>query len=606
MTSGPESLQYNAEEVRSKYLAERDKRLVPGRAAIRDLRADEFWAKFRRDPFTPIVDRSPRVAEVDVAIIGAGIAGVVTAAKLREVGVDHVALIDEAGGIGGTWYWNQYPGVMCDVESYVYMPMLEELDYVPTTKYASGDEIRTHLETIAEKYDLVDDALFHTRVETSEWHDETGTWRIRTNRGDLVSAKYLILATGILNLMKLPAIPGMERFAGRSFHTARWDYSYTGGGPEGGLVRLADKAVAVVGTGASAIQCVPHLARSARELVVFQRTPSAIGVRGNRLTDADFTERLEPGWQWERMLNFQRACTGIPVDVDLVDDGWTRHWGPTRRPKGTEGLTPAQIARRAEEFDFGVMEQHRRRVDDVVRETTTAAILKPYYRYVCKRPCFHDEYLDAFNAPNVTLVDCPAGIGRVTEGGLVAAGEHYDVDCIIYATGFEAETTPLPRRVGHPVVGRRGVTLASKWSTGAATLFGMMTRGFPNMFVLPAPGQQAVVTANHTLITVVGAEHVAQTVAALEARRVDVFEVSEEAEREWSDTIRSSWIDASEMLSACTPSRLNNEGDPAALRPESGSYGGGLGDFFGFCDLLASWRAGLRDATPTGLVLEGS
>src|SRR5262245_10222007 len=291
---------FDPEAVHAKYAEERQKRMVPGRAGIRDLTRDGSFANYLEDPFTRLVERAPIADDVDVAIVGAGIAGVIAGAKLRRAGVWRIRLIDVAGGIGGTWYWNRYPGVMCDVESYIYMPMLEEMNYVPKTRYAFGDEIREHLEAIARKYDLVEDALFHTRVEKSEWDDGAARWIVTTDRGDEVRARYLIMAVGILNLMKLPMIPGMERFAGKSFHSARWDYAYTGGSPDGKLPNLADKVVGVIGAGASAIQCVPPLAESVKHLYVFQRTPSAVGVRGNALTREDFAKSLSAGWQRER------------------------------------------------------------------------------------------------------------------------------------------------------------------------------------------------------------------------------------------------------------------------------------------------------------------
>jgi cation diffusion facilitator CzcD-associated flavoprotein CzcO len=428
-----------------------------------------------------------------------------------------------------------------------------------------------------------------------------------------------VLAVGILNLMKLPAIPGMEDFQGRSFHTARWDYEYTGGGQDrlppvygggedGRLSRLADKVVGIMGTGASAIQSIPPLAESAQRLVVFQRTPSAVGVRGNRPTGEDVRGSVRPGWQWERMLNFQSAVNGMPVDTDLVDDGWTHHFGPTHRPPREPGLSPEQMMLRSEEFDFQVMEEHRARVAETIKDPRLAEILKPYYRYICKRPLFHDEYLPAFNLSNVTLVDCPGGVERVTERGVRVNGQEYELDCLIYATGFEAEMTPLSRRAGQEIVGRSGVRLADKWEAeaGASSLFGMMTRGFPNMFIMPAPGQQAVVTVNHTLITVVGAEHVGATVKILEERGVGVFEVSEQAEAQWCRTILATYVDANDLMAACTPSRLNFEGNPAALKPRNGSYGGGLGDFYGFYDLIGKWRSELAAGDSPGLELDGS
>jgi cation diffusion facilitator CzcD-associated flavoprotein CzcO len=583
---------FDRESVYARYQRERDKRMVKGRAEIRDLTRDGWFARYRKDPFTPWVSREPISDEVEVAIIGAGMSGVVVGAKLREVGLSRVRLIDQAGGIGGTWYWNRYPGVMCDVESYIYMPMLEELGYIPKTRYAFGEEIRAHLEAIAKRYGLVDDALFHTGVQKSEWDESSSRWVVRTDRGDEIRSKYLIMAVGILNLMKLPVIPGMERFKGRSFHTARWDYEYTGGSPTDwhNLGKLGDKVVAVVGTGASAIQCIPPLAESSRHLYVFQRTPSAVGVRGNRPTDEAFVKSRYPGWQRQRMENFSAVMLGRQVDRDLVDDGWTHHFAKLMSPKPDPAMSPESMMQSLEELDYAIMDEHRSRVDEIVSDPRTAEILKPYYRYLCKRPCFHDEYLPAFNLPNVTLIDCPAGVERVTEHGLIANGTEYEVDCIVYATGFEAEVTPFPRRAGHPIIGRDGVHLSDKWRDGVISLYGMMTRGFPNMFIMPAPGQQAVVTVNITHLNVQGAEHIAKTVALLEKRGVKVFDVSSEAEADWTQKIVSGFVDSSAFMAACTPSRLNFEGNPGAANPRNGTYGGGPGDVFAYCRLLAEWR----------------
>ena len=580
---------YDPEAVRAKYLAERDKRLIPGRASIRDLQTDEHFARYRDDPFTPVGARDPVTDEVDVVIVGGGIAGVLAGARLREAGLERIRIIDQAGGIGGTWYWNRYPGVMCDVESYIYLPMLEELDYIPTHRYAFGEEIRQHLEAIAGRFDLVSDSLFHTGVTGAEWHEDAGRWQVRTDRDDVVSCRWYVLAVGILNLLKLPTIPGMEDFAGHSFHTARWDYDYTGGGPDQPLTGLADKVVGLMGTGASGIQCVPPLAESAKHLYVFQRTPSAVGERGNRPTDPDFGEELGPNWQRTRMDNFQAILMGRPVDADLVDDGWTHHYAAVHHPPRGKDMSMADYLRSAEELDYSIMETHRHRVDELVADQAKAEILKPYYRYLCKRPCFHDQYLPAYNNPNVTLIDCPAGIERITERGPVVDGTQYEVDCIIYGTGFEPELTPLFRRVGHEIVGRGGVTLAEKWAGGAASLFGMMSRGFPNMFVMPAPGQQAVVTVNYTQLAVLGAEFIGRAVGLLEQRGVEVFDVSAEAEEAWTQKILDSFVDGSAVMSACTPSRINNEGHPEALNPRNGNYGRGMGDWFGYREVLEQW-----------------
>jgi cation diffusion facilitator CzcD-associated flavoprotein CzcO len=591
---------FDPEVVHAKYLAERDKRLVPGRAAIRDLTRGDDVAGYRADPFTPYTDRDPVTDDPDVVIVGGGIAGLLAGAHLRKSGIERIRIVDAAGGMGGTWYWNRYPGVMCDVESYQYLPMLEELDYIPTRRYAFGEEIRQHLQSVAERFDLVRDALFHTEVTEAKWDDDAGRWRISTDRGDEVSCRYYVLAVGILNLMKLPVIPGMDDFARageatgrgkRAFHTARWDYGYTGGDQGQPLTNLGDKVVALVGTGASGLQALPPLAEAAKQVYVFQRTPSAIGVRGNRPTDPSFAEGLEPGWQKARMDNFQSVMLGRKVDVDLTDDGWTHHYAAVQNPPRSKGASIGEFMRNAEELDFGIMEEHRKRIDELVTDPDVAAVLKPYYRYLCKRPCFHDEYFGAFNRPNVTLVDCPTGIERITEDGPVVDGRQYEVDCIVYGTGFEAEVTPLQRRVGHDIIGRGGTSLAEKWADGAASLFGMMSRGFPNMFVMPAPGQQSVVTVNYTQLAVLGAEFVAGVVTLMEKQGVATFDVSAEAEADWIRQIVETFVDPSAVMSACTPSRLNNEGDPGGIRARDTNWGRGFGDFFGYRDLLEGWLA---------------
>jgi cation diffusion facilitator CzcD-associated flavoprotein CzcO len=596
-TSAP----FDPEVVHAKYRAERDKRLVEGRADIRDLDQDRVFGHYRDDPFTPYVERPPVQDETDVVVVGGGIAGVLVGAELRKRGVERFRIIDQAGGIGGTWYWNRYPGVMCDVESYIYVPMLEEFGYIPKDRYAAGDEIRGHLERIAERYRLTEDALFHTDVTRAEWHEDEARWHIHTDRGDDVACRWYVLAAGILNLMKLPCIAGMEDFAGHAFHTARWDYAYTGGGTDAPLDQLTDKKVALLGTGASGIQCLPPLAESAEHVYVFQRTPSAIGVRGNRPTDDDFGRDLEPGWQKRRMDNFQALMLGRPVDRDEVDDGWTHHFAAVNNPPHVKGMTREEFMTGAEALDYGIMEEHRRRVDDIVADPAMAGILKPYYRYICKRPCFHDEYLAAFNSPNVTLIDCPAGIDKITAQGPVVGGKQYEVDCLIYGTGFEAERTPLARRVGHEIAGRDGVTLAERWADGPVTLFGILSRDFPNLFALPAPAQQSVVTVNYTQLAVLGAEFVAGTIALLQEAGVEAFDVSAEAQDGWVQKIVDSYTDSSPIMSACTPSRINNEGHPEEISPKSGNYGSSFGDWFAYREVLEGW---LADGRFEGLELD--
>ncbi len=582
---------FDPDEVHKKYIEERDKRLVPGRAAIRDLRGDTLFSKYREDPFTPLVHRAPVTDDVEVAVIGAGIGGLVAGAELRKAGLKNIRLIDEAGGVGGTWYWNRYPGIMCDVESYIYIPMLEELDYVPKTRYAFGDEIRGQLEALAEKFDLTKDALFHTRVTSTTWNEELACWIIHTDRGDEIRAHYVVEAVGILNLMKLPNIPGMELFKGKSFHTGRWDYEYTGGSPAGHLDKLADKVVAVMGTGASAVQVIPHLARSAKHLYVFQRTPAPVGYRGNRPTPPEFAEELRrhPGWQRERMYNFHDVLRGA-TETDLVDDAWTNYWPRTRSRQRDPEITIEQFMFETEAEDFVVMEEHRAWIDEIVSDPNLAETLKPYYRYLCKRPCFLDEYYPTFNRSNITVVSCPSGIEQVTKTGLVVEGKAYDLDLIVYATGFEAEVTPFPRRAAHNIVGRHDIALADAWAEGPATLHGLMTRGFPNMFIMPSPGQQSVVSVNFTLVNTEAAEHVGETVKLLTQRSVRTFDVSQDAQDAYVESVLNKYVAAFEVMESCTPSRQNFEGNPRATNPKSGAWGGGMGDLHGWVKMLREWR----------------
>ena len=597
-------MQFDPEAVHAKYAAERARRVGVDRTVNVDLAGDERFRAYLTDPFTEYTTREAVSDDVDVLVVGAGLAGIIQGAELRKAGYENIRFVDQAGGFGGTWYWNRYPGLMCDVESYIYMPMLEETGTIPTMKYASGEEIRLHLEALAERHRLGDGALFHTKVETSVWDEESARWIVRTDHGDEIRARYVVMCVGILNLPKVPALTGIDTFRGTTFHTARWDYAYTGGSPtDPNLTNLADKVVGIVGTGGSGIQCVPPLGRSAKHVYVFQRTPSAIGWRGNHRTDPEFVQSLSPGWQQARTENFSAVMIGKPVEEDLVADAWGEYTARIANFSGEPGMSPEELALAAEAFDYSVMETHRARVEEMVDDPTVAEALKPYYRYLCKRPLFHDEYLAAFNLPTVTLVDCPTGIEAVTATGLVANGREYDLDCIVYATGFEAEATPFPRRAAHEIIGRDGVSIEDAWKDGPGTLHGIMSRGFPNLLLIPAPGQQAAITHNITHLYTEGAIHIAETLAALQRHGATRVDVSEAAQVAWTERIVADFRDNQAFMAACTPSRLNYEGHPEAANPKAGTYGGGLGDIFAYRDVLAAWRA---DGTFAGLEIDGA
>ena len=561
--------------VREKYRAEREKRLHPS-GSRQYRRITEELAHYGDDPHTPRVERDPAQDTVEVAVIGGGFGGLLIGARLRQAGVDDIRIIEQGGDFGGTWYWNRYPGAACDTESYIYMPLLEETGYIPTEKYAKGPEILEHARRIARHFDLYRNALLHTAVTEIRWDEDENVWAVSTNRGDCFRARFLAMTTGPMSKPKLPGVPGIEKFEGRAFHTTRWDYEYTGGDHTGGLAGLVDKRVAIVGTGATGVQCVPHLARSARHLYVFQRTPSAINVRANRPTDPEWAATLGPGWQRQRMDNFSTFVAGGDAETDLVNDGWTAIY--RLRSLGNGVLD--------EREDFVKMEEIRGRVDSVVKDRLTGEALKPWYRALCKRPCFHDEYLDAFNLPNVTLVDTLGkGIERITPHGIVANGVEHEVDCIIFASGFQMGGA-LRRRVGYEVFGEGGLSLTEKWKEGISTFFGMQTSGFPNFFIVQI--SQTGVSSNQTHVLDVQSRHIAFVITVALARGAATVESTDEAEAAWVHECISSSRANIDFLLSCTPGYYNNEGQPTLEGfQRNGAYSPGI---VAFDHKLEEWR----------------
>ncbi len=405
---GEEEQPFDPDALRAKYREERDKRLRrDGNEQYVEIAGD--FTRFIDDPYVEPFEREPLTDDIDVVVIGGGFGGLLTGARLREAGIDGVRIIEKGGDFGGTWYWNRYPGAMCDVESYIYLPLLEDVGYVPTEKYVHAPEILAHCHAIAEHFGLYDDVCFQTEVTRLDWDEAAARWIISTNRGDAMRARFVCMANGPLHRPKLPGIPGIESYAGHSFHTSRWDYGYTGGDSDGGLTGLAGKRVGIIGTGATAVQCIPHLAEGAKQLLVFQRTPSSVDVRNDRPTDPEWAASLQPGWQKRRMDNFNILVSGQLEAEDLVNDGWTDIIGRLllrlRQANDGEAFTASSLASTLEMADFEKMEQIRSRVDTIVHDPATAEALKPYYRQFCKRPCFHDEYLDTYNRTDVTLVD---------------------------------------------------------------------------------------------------------------------------------------------------------------------------------------------------------
>ncbi|MET9038363.1 flavin-containing monooxygenase [Streptomyces mirabilis] len=580
--------------LRAKYLLERDKRLR-GEGQKQYLEAEgEFEEYYEADPYTPVVPRPPISQDIDVAILGGGLSGLITAARVKQAGVTGFRVIELGGDFGGAWYWNRYPGIQCDTDCYCYLPMLEEVGYIPKQKYSFGDEVFEHCRRIGKHFGLYDHAIFSTLIRSMEWDESIGRWRIGTNRGDDIRARFVVMCQGPFNRPKLPGIPGIRDFRGHTFHTARWDYAYTGGDMSGGLDKLADKRVAVIGTGASGIQVVPHLARSARHLYVFQRTPSYIDERGNVPTDPEWVKTLEPGWQKERQRNFHTAAfeAFAPGQPDLVCDGWTEvSRNLAAHLDATDGWAaladPEKFMELREIQDYRAMQRLRDRVDTVVEDERTARALKPYYRFLCKRPCFNDAYLPTFNRPNVTLVDVSdtKGVERITENGILAHGVEHEVDCVIFASGFEI-TTDLDRRLGiRPFAGRDGLSLYDHWAKGYRTLHGVMSHGFPNQFFTGF--LQGGVTASTTAMFEQQAQHIAYIIKETLARGASTVEPSEEAQDQWCATVRETAVDNTNFQRECTPGYYNNEGEQQIRSHLGEPYWPG---FYALEDLLQAWR----------------
>jgi cyclohexanone monooxygenase len=584
-----DDLGFDIDALREKYRLERDKRL-------RDDGADQYieltgdWARFNEsDPYaTEIIERDPITDEIEVAIIGGGFSGLLASARLIEAGISDFHIVEAGSDFGGTWYWNRYPGAQCDIESYCYLPLLEELGYMPKEKYSYGDEIFEHSQRIGGHYGLYERTWFQTRVRSVAWDESVRRWRISTNRGDDIRSRFVIMALGTASRGKLPGIPGIDEFEGHAFHTSRWDYAYTGGLEDGRMTNLADKRVAVIGTGATAIQCVPRVAQYAKHLYVFQRTPSSVDLRGNKPTDPEWWSSLEPGWQRKRRDNFGAILSGRPVEEDLVNDGWTSTFHDVTELATRDGaLNGRDLAQLMELADFKKMEEIRRRAEELVDDPATAEALKPYYRRFCKRPTFNDEYLPCFNRDNVTLVDVSEtkGVERITATGVVANGVEHEVDCIIYASGFEI-TTEFRRRLGIDVTGRDGVSLFDRWGGASMkTLHGFSTRDFPNWFYIGI--SQNAFSANMTQMFDEQARHISYIIAETKARGGTTVEPTEEAQDQWVEVIRSVQVMNNSFFESCTPGYYNNEG----------KGGGGLGGgaytpgINAFNTILEQWRA---------------
>jgi cation diffusion facilitator CzcD-associated flavoprotein CzcO len=574
-------------QLAEKYRLERSKRLNP-KGNGQYIAVEGAFADFSRDPYAKVpASRLPSTESVDVLIVGGGIAGLLTAVELRRASVASFQIVEKGADFGGTWYWNRYPGIACDCESLIYMPLLEELGYTPSAKYAPGEEIGAHLRRIGDEFGLYANTHFQTQVKGIRWSAPDERWMVNTDRGDEILARFIVLGSGPLHRPKLPGIPGLQEFKGRQFHSSRWDYEYTGGGPRGGLDKLRDKRVAVVGTGSTGVQIVPFVARDAQHLYVVQRTPSIIDSRDDGPIEPGWTDRQERGWQSRRMENFDAILAGIAQDTNMVADQWAAIWGRDVQVGPTD--SPEDVMAMFEELDLAQMERIRARVDELVDDPATAEALKPYYSRFCKRPTFNDGYLQTFNRPNVTLIDTDGrGLDRITETGIVFDDREYPVDCIVYATGFEFAVATT-RSGGFEVYSPSGQQLSDHRAEGVRSLHGISVHGFPNMFIIGGL-HQAGVSINIPLVFGGQARHVSQVIKQSLDSGATTVEVRGEAQQRWGDVIAEKSQYNPEAMRSCTPGAYNNENTDAKSEPGvfANAYGGGPIEYL---NLLDAWRA---------------
>ncbi|SLN00932.1 flavin-containing monooxygenase [Brevibacterium yomogidense] len=591
-------LDFDPETVQARYDKERSIRMRKD-SGRRYLRVEGEYADYLTDPYTPRPDREARTESVDVVIVGAGFGGLQAAARLKQAGVDRIRVIDRAGDVGGNWYWNRYPGAACDSESYCYLPLLEETQYMPTKRYVDAAEIQQHARRIAEHFKFDDGLMMSTTVTGMTWDESSSSWLVATDYGDEITSRFVIVAGGEPGSPKLPGIPGIADFEGHSFLSQRWDFEYTGGDIQGDLVNLADKRVAIIGTGASALQAIPALGRSSEHLYVFQRTPSGVDPRNNEETDPEWWNSLPAGWQEARMRDMAVTVgvSGTPTE-EIYDNGFADQ--SRARVEFAADIRERARAADVEVDDYTVMklanmmymERLRARYDEEVDDPETAEALKPYYDLWCKRPTWNDEYLATFNRENVTLIDTAGmGVERITNNGIVALGKEFEVDLIIYASGLEIGNPDLFKLVRFPIVGRGGETLEDHWADGFRTWFGIQVHGMPNYFQMSLIGNG--LGSNYLHANGKQAEYIAYVVKRCNDEGIVAVEPTESAVDEWSSILEMSHEFPAarvqqQFLSECTPGLLSNEGDPLNPRGVFKAIYGERG--VGYIDRLGEWQ----------------
>nr|QDO73504.1 PeniC [Penicillium griseofulvum] len=590
------------EVILEKYQQERKKRQLN---CVPDNEATELHHKYApvQGVDQPSYTRSPIITDSKVVIIGGGLAGLVTAVKLKTQGINDFVILEKGAECGGTWHWNQYPGAACDIESLIYLPLLEETGYVPQSRYSSGAEIRAHVARIILKWNLGEHICPLTQVTSTKWDESKLRWEVQTDHSDSLTCQFLVLATGLFHEPNLPRIPGSERFKGDQFHSGRWDYAVTGGDPAGSVPmdKLATKTVGVIGTGASGVQIVPRLAQDAKKLYVFQRTPSSITARDNYTMTPLMTEPViqKPGWQRARMVQFCEMLEAEEHEMSDKDGTVAEGFDALSLRKVLNGMrkddvAPAQMGELYARADISLMESIRKHVSNTVDDHETAEKLKPWYPFLCKRPVFQNDYLSSFNRSTVELVDTNGqGVSCLTEKGVVANGKEHEVDLLIYATGFDYEIgTPFYQRTRIHVFGSHGQTLDDAWADqGPSTLFGIHIRDFPNLlYIGPC---QAGVTFNFTHTIYEAADHISHVIGDClkDGASFQAIQPSIEAQSDWVKQTEEGSEMRLQYAQSCPPGYFNGHGRPEKIPARWGYYPKGI----------KAWANAMRECRAEGM-----
>jgi cyclohexanone monooxygenase len=565
--STPNKPQEYYDSIKQKFAEERDLRLKyrPEGTAQYTSDLEGPLADYETDPYGGEI--KPREAindTVECLFIGGGFSALLTSARLREYGVKSIRIVERGADVGGTWYWNRYPGAACDVVAYDYLPLLDETGYVPTRHYAKGPEIFAYCQAIAKRYNLYELAIFQTTVTSTVWDEAEQMWNIATDRGDHLKAKFVICANGTLSKPKLSKIKGMETFKGHSFHTSRFDYEYT----KPDLSGLADKVVGIIGTGASAVQAIPGLGAASKELYVFQRTPSSIDIRDDWPTDPEWARSLEPGWQAKRRVEARMASKKMEDQKGEV-----------------AGIPMEEKIRRQENANIEYMMRIHKRIEEIVKDKATAESLKPWYMFMCKRPCFDNDYLPTYNRPNVHLVDTHGkGITEITEEGPLFEGKEYKLDVLIYATGFEVQKTGIYNEIR----GEGSLELNDKYRDGMRTLVGIHSHGYPNLFIMG--GYQSSFQFNLTDMLQSQGDHIAACIDYTRRHGYQTIDATPQAEEWWVQECIKHRGKTSRNHD-CTPGYYNFEGE--FNRRQDGNYNGG---FNRYCTHMEEVRAKMQES----------